>query len=601
MSLARSVHRLDIAAPSAALARRAGLLVEDALRTASLPGDGAELVLVRRLDLAVLDPRASPQGVALKLKSAWRALTPINGRDADDANLAAARAVRFADALEAHLTLSARLLDGRPARAWCWTLAVPGYRADAGVGAGLRSVVRSLAQLEEGPAALPHWFARVVAWGGIPRLLLALDADDAALILQRCPPSRPPTVVSTRETTAWQRAQTWAASTLARDDPRRALLESMAARLVWAPEAEDPARLTLRETGVVSQGTEPKSARTRPEAAENAPPATRAARTGAEKASPRRDRQGAGADAAGGTPATVARAAQSLQGPPAGTGVTAATTPALARGRGRAEIKDPGADRASAGHASARLVSPRAESVDSPAPTSPAPDNPDTAPLCRPAAPGDRPSAATAPDHAPGNAAARGLVAETDRAKAGPMSQAEHVRETQEAHPAPGAARPASGRLMLLHAFDAPTRAGGLLFLLPALEHVGLPAWLAAHPAERGTLPTAVLGALLRRLEVDDEDPAWELAFPTADAAALARAARWLAACRRHLRLAVGIGLASLCLRPAQLVITPTHAEVWLAFEQLDLRIRRAGLDIDPGWVPWFGRVVRFHYGRREP
>jgi hypothetical protein len=27
-----------------------------------------------------------------------------------------------------------------------------------------------------------------------------------------------------------------------------------------------------------------------------------------------------------------------------------------------------------------------------------------------------------------------------------------------------------------------------------------------------------------------------------------------------------------------------------------DLRIRRAGLDIDPGWIPWFARVVTFHY-----
>jgi hypothetical protein len=27
-----------------------------------------------------------------------------------------------------------------------------------------------------------------------------------------------------------------------------------------------------------------------------------------------------------------------------------------------------------------------------------------------------------------------------------------------------------------------------------------------------------------------------------------------------------------------------------------DVRVRRSGLDIDPGWVPWLGRVVRFHY-----
>jgi hypothetical protein len=24
--------------------------------------------------------------------------------------------------------------------------------------------------------------------------------------------------------------------------------------------------------------------------------------------------------------------------------------------------------------------------------------------------------------------------------------------------------------------------------------------------------------------------------------------------------------------------------------------VRRLGLDIDPGWLPWFGRVVAFHY-----
>ena len=34
----RTVRRLSIRAPADALARRAGLLIEDALRTASLPG-----------------------------------------------------------------------------------------------------------------------------------------------------------------------------------------------------------------------------------------------------------------------------------------------------------------------------------------------------------------------------------------------------------------------------------------------------------------------------------------------------------------------------------------------------------------------------------
>jgi hypothetical protein len=28
--------------------------------------------------------------------------------------------------------------------------------------------------------------------------------------------------------------------------------------------------------------------------------------------------------------------------------------------------------------------------------------------------------------------------------------------------------------------------------------------------------------------------------------------------------------------------------------------VRRAGLDVDPGWLPWFGRVVNFHFDREQ-
>lgn len=44
----RSVRRLSVRAPDDALARRGAFLVEDALRTASLPGDGGGLLLVDR-------------------------------------------------------------------------------------------------------------------------------------------------------------------------------------------------------------------------------------------------------------------------------------------------------------------------------------------------------------------------------------------------------------------------------------------------------------------------------------------------------------------------------------------------------------------------
>jgi hypothetical protein len=70
----------------------------------------------------------------------------------------------------------------------------------------------------------------------------------------------------------------------------------------------------------------------------------------------------------------------------------------------------------------------------------------------------------------------------------------------------------------------------------------------------------------------------------------------WLTACRRWLRRYAGIGIASLVLRQGRLTLTPTHADVELALSAASLAVRRTGLDIDPGWVPWFGRVVAFHY-----
>jgi hypothetical protein len=76
----------------------------------------------------------------------------------------------------------------------------------------------------------------------------------------------------------------------------------------------------------------------------------------------------------------------------------------------------------------------------------------------------------------------------------------------------------------------------------------------------------------------------------------------WLVALRRWLRRYARIGLADLVLRPARLTATPTHLDVDFELGTEDLRVRRAGLDLDPGWVPWFGRVTAFHYelaGRR--
>jgi hypothetical protein len=48
--------------------------------------------------------------------------------------------------------------------------------------------------------------------------------------------------------------------------------------------------------------------------------------------------------------------------------------------------------------------------------------------------------------------------------------------------------------------------------------------------------------------------------------------------------------------RPGQVIAEPGWIEVHLPLDGVDLAIRRAGLDIDPGWVGWLGTVVRYIY-----
>ena len=64
----------------------------------------------------------------------------------------------------------------------------------------------------------------------------------------------------------------------------------------------------------------------------------------------------------------------------------------------------------------------------------------------------------------------------------------------------------------------------------------------------------------------------------------------------KYLRRSAGLSLRRLVGRHGVVVATATHVDVTFPGEVIDLRLRRAGLDLDPGWVPWLGRVVAYHY-----
>jgi hypothetical protein len=48
--------------------------------------------------------------------------------------------------------------------------------------------------------------------------------------------------------------------------------------------------------------------------------------------------------------------------------------------------------------------------------------------------------------------------------------------------------------------------------------------------------------------------------------------------------------------QPGRLLANETHLDIDLLTQRVDIDMRRMGLDIDPGWVPWLGRIVTFHY-----
>ena len=47
---------------------------------------------------------------------------------------------------------------------------------------------------------------------------------------------------------------------------------------------------------------------------------------------------------------------------------------------------------------------------------------------------------------------------------------------------------------------------------------------------------------------------------------------------------------------PARLYHTPSHLDLDLPLAAVRIAVRRVALDVDPGWVPWLGRVVAFRY-----
>lgn len=163
----------------------------------------------------------------------------------------------------------------------------------------------------------------------------------------------------------------------------------------------------------------------------------------------------------------------------------------------------------------------------------------------------------------------------------------------------------------------AHTRAGGLLFLLSVMDELGLADEIVAADAFARRSVRWVLHRLALELAgVEASDPA-ALAFaglgpdadppsrseepPTDDESGAIRTLAARVIHRLHERLEPcdtppDERLEWVCRRDAEVIADPGWIELRFSLDHVSTELRRAGLDLDPGYVPWLGVVVRFVY-----
>jgi hypothetical protein len=159
-----------------------------------------------------------------------------------------------------------------------------------------------------------------------------------------------------------------------------------------------------------------------------------------------------------------------------------------------------------------------------------------------------------------------------------------------------------------------------LYFLWQPLRQLGIAAAIDAHPElARTRFVARVLLRLSANASLDPDDPilrpiADDLseALPfemdpavlpqtfgrwrRLDGSAEWTERLWAIAVRHWCHRVARMHVAEIVARPGRVQVTPTSIDVVMPMSAVDVRIRRCGLDIDPGYLPWLGRVVHFHY-----
>lgn len=597
----RRIHVLRLRASSEPSLTAARILVQDAVHTASLPS-GPRLYVFRRLSLGSIHLGGSAATVALHIEDQLRQLT-ATAIYADRPGAAQHNAVYFADDAEPSQLLAVRVVMRQPVDAWFWPLAVPGFSPDLSSADALRQALWAAERSSASVAAVIQLVRSLAEHGLVDVLLDTLTPQDAYQLSPRLaalPPAagrgsasgprlRLPPPSGALHALLRQRCRRWsaedsrlrwfAAVTLLHDSP--GLYEPMQLSLrvqqclqdLLQPAAVDHPHAPAVQPAIgPTWAVSPRRAELRTDAARQAQPVHIGPPTLAGRFVTLRQPEETHAEA-------VRRdlpAMPSLQ----------PTAPGPAPSAAAIEV-----GRRLAGHP----LAPREYSSVTRSPSNSQVDRirAQPGPTQRPASsrarsdlglesltnPSGSPSAAVIPDHAIPRYGSKVLV------------------------PANRYAEPLT---------SLPTQAGGLLFLLPILDRLGLPQLLQRDPQWADIrLPQRILLACVTALHVPCDDPIYDALAGTPqspqDLTELSAPiitvmiAAWQIAIRRYVLRRPRLTLRALVCRPALLHATPTHIDVQFSLAQADLRIRRDGLDLDPGWVPWLFRVVHFHYTPHTP
>jgi hypothetical protein len=534
----RRVHTVHLTAPSDTLLRRGAVLLEDALHTASLPAaENSRLWLVRSLNLGKINSRNSAATIALTVEQQFRHLR-LSAVHGSDPSAATASVVYFDDITDTYCCFALRLTQAPPISEWFWPLALPGWQPIWSRSIALKFALFGILQTPTKTMALVELLHRLRQAGRLDALLQTLEPSDGEALLQACGWSGTD-LVSRSQIQSEQTAEY--PSMDAASINTRMLIPWL---LQWG--SEDARSQWLAALCLLID--EPYR-RSDPLLIQRAIDWIQLITSSAQSI-----------ELAQASPLN-----EIVLSNPFTQNKLGLTVENIAI-ESEIEQSEPSTASVTIGQSNAELTVECIESGDEIEQS-----NPDL-------------------EIIPGLNSTEGVVVSPSIGKVN--YNTELIRS-----------QPTNSSSQIIYCSSCT----GFFGVVPLLNQLGLLQRCDRLPLD---FPAHLLSYIAITFGIPDRDPIHQL-LTSQDLNALFKGVTpmtevtsditaWVAAMRSWCRRYVGMTIAELVNRSGTFTLTPTHLDIFFQHDQADIRIRRSGLDLDPGWVPWLGRVVLFHYGNGE-